>query len=115
MAACKDYRVSGRSKKTKKNVVIAVFLKIETRLKVLYVRLKGIPEGDLKAFIYKAFRGSNKGTENHLLFLYNLTIYITSKVKIAVPIITSNYFNIFNSSHFLLNSFINSSLSKGEI
>ena len=29
----KDYRVSGRSKKTKKNVVIADFSKIEVRLK----------------------------------------------------------------------------------
>lgn len=49
MASCKVYRVSGRSKKAKKNVVIADFSKIETRLKVLYVRLKGIPEGGLKA------------------------------------------------------------------
>jgi len=49
MVSCKGYRVSGRSKKAKKDVVIAVFLKIETRLKVLYVRLKGIPEGGLKA------------------------------------------------------------------
>jgi hypothetical protein len=44
MASCKGYRVLKRSKKAKKNVVIAVFSKIETRLKVLYVRLKGIPE-----------------------------------------------------------------------
>ena len=49
MASCKGYRVSGRSKKAKKNVVITVFSKIETRLKVLYMRLKGIPEGGLKA------------------------------------------------------------------
>ena len=49
MASCKGYRVSGRSKKAKKNVVITDFSKIETRLKVLYVRLKGIPEGGLKA------------------------------------------------------------------
>jgi len=49
MASCKGYRVSGRPKKAKKDVVIADFLKIETRLKVLYVRLKGIPEGGLKA------------------------------------------------------------------
>jgi len=49
MASCKGYRVSGKSKKAKKNVVIANFSKIETRLKALYVRLKGIPEGGLKA------------------------------------------------------------------
>ena len=49
MASCKGYRVLKRLKKAKKNVVIAVFSKIETRLKVLYVRLKGIPEGGLKA------------------------------------------------------------------
>ena len=34
-----------RSKKAKKNVVIADFSKIEARLKALYVRKKGIPEG----------------------------------------------------------------------
>jgi len=45
MASCKGYRVLERSKKAKKNVVIAGFSKIETRLKALYVRLKGIPEG----------------------------------------------------------------------
>ena len=49
MASCKGYRILQRSKKVKKNVVIAVFLKIKTRLKVLYVRLKGIPEGGMKA------------------------------------------------------------------
>ena len=65
MASCKGYRVLIRSKKIKKNVVIAVFSKVETRLKVLYVHLKGITEGGLKAFIYKALRGGNKGTENH--------------------------------------------------
>ena len=48
MAIYKGYRVSERSKKTKKDVVLAIFFKIETRLKVLYVRLKGIPEGGLK-------------------------------------------------------------------
>ena len=48
MASCKGYRVSGRSKKTKKNVVIADFSKIDALLKTLYVRLKGIPEGGLK-------------------------------------------------------------------
>jgi hypothetical protein len=57
MASCKGYRVSGRSKKAKKDVVIAVFSIIETCLKVLYVRLKGIPEGCLKALQIKAFRG----------------------------------------------------------
>jgi len=41
MASCKGYRLSGRSKKVKKNVLIAVFSKIETRL-------KGIPERGLK-------------------------------------------------------------------
>jgi hypothetical protein len=49
MASCKGYRVLKRSKKAKKNVVIAVFSKIDVLLKVLYVRLKGIPEGGLKA------------------------------------------------------------------
>jgi hypothetical protein len=49
MASCKGYGVSERSKKAKKNVVIAVFSKIKARLKALYVRLKGIPEGGLKA------------------------------------------------------------------
>jgi len=49
MASCKGYRVSGRSKKDKKNVVITVFSKIGTRLKALYMRKKGIPEGGLKA------------------------------------------------------------------
>jgi len=38
MASCKGYMVSGKSKKAKKDVVIAVFLKIEARLKALYVR-----------------------------------------------------------------------------
>jgi len=36
-------------KMAKKNIEFAVFSKIETRLKALYVRLKGIPEGGLKA------------------------------------------------------------------
>jgi len=38
VASCKVYRISGRSKKTKKNVVITDFSKIEARLKALYVR-----------------------------------------------------------------------------
>jgi len=49
MAYCKGYRVSGKPKKAKKNVVIAVFSKIDALKKALYVRLKGIPEGGLKA------------------------------------------------------------------
>jgi len=57
IAIYKGFRVSERSKKAKKDVVIAVFSKIEARLKVLYVRLKGIPEGGLKAFKTKGFRG----------------------------------------------------------
>ena len=57
MAIYKGYRVSGRSKKAKKDVVIANFSKIETRLKVLYVRLKGIPEGGLKPLQIKGFKG----------------------------------------------------------
>ena len=48
VAIYKGYRVSGRSKKAKKNVVIAVFLKIEARLKALSVRFWGIPEGGIK-------------------------------------------------------------------
>jgi len=47
MASCKGYRVSGKPKKAKKNIVFTDFSKIETRLKALYVRLKGIPEGGL--------------------------------------------------------------------
>jgi hypothetical protein len=46
------------SKKAKKNVLITVFLKIEVRLKTLSVRFKGIPEGGLKAFQIKGFKGS---------------------------------------------------------
>jgi len=45
-------------KKAKKNVVIAVFFKIEVRFKALSVRLKGIPEGGLKPFQIKGFKGS---------------------------------------------------------
>ena len=41
MASCKGYRVSGKSKKAKKNVVITDFSKIKARLKALYVRLNG--------------------------------------------------------------------------
>ena len=52
MVIYKGYRVSGKSKKAKKNVVIAVFSKIDARL-------KGISEGGLKALQIKAFRGSN--------------------------------------------------------
>jgi len=49
VASCKGYRVLRRSKKAKKNVLIADFLKIEVRLKVLSVRFWGIPEWGLKA------------------------------------------------------------------
>jgi len=61
MASYKGYRVSGKSKKTKKNVVIAVFSKIEARLKALYVRFWGITEGGLKALQTKGFRADKKG------------------------------------------------------
>jgi len=37
-------------------VVIADFSKIEVRLKALYVRFWGIPEGGLKALQIKGFR-----------------------------------------------------------
>jgi len=57
VASCKGYRVLVRSKKAKKNIVIANFSKIETHLKALYVRLKGIPEGGLKALQIKGFKG----------------------------------------------------------
>ena len=56
MAIYKGFRVSERSKKAKKDVVIADFSKIEKRKKALYVRLKGIPEGGLKAFKTKGYR-----------------------------------------------------------
>lgn len=56
MAIYKGFRVSERSKKAKKDVAIADFSKIETRKKALYARLKGIPEGGLKAFKTKGFR-----------------------------------------------------------
>jgi len=49
MAIYKGSGVSGRSKKAKKNVVIADFSKIDALLKALSVRLKVIPEGGLKA------------------------------------------------------------------
>jgi len=48
MAIYKGYRVLKRSKKAKKNVVIADFSKIEVRLKALSVRFLGISEGGLK-------------------------------------------------------------------
>jgi len=38
-------------------VVIADFSKIEARLKALYVRFWGIPEGGLKPLQTKAFKG----------------------------------------------------------
>ncbi len=64
MASCKGYRVLKRLKKAKKNVVIAVFSKIETRLKVLYVRLKGIPEEGRKPCKQRVLRGGQIGAEN---------------------------------------------------
>ena len=60
VAIYKGYRVLKRSKKAKKDVVIADFSKIETRLKVLYVRKKGIPEGVLKPLQIKGFKGGGK-------------------------------------------------------
>ena len=57
MASCKGYRVSGKPKKAKKNIEFADFSKIKTHLKALYVRLKGISEGGLKALQIKAFEG----------------------------------------------------------
>ena len=56
IAIYKGFRVSERSKKAKKDVVIADFSKIGGLKKALYVRLKGIPEGGLKAFKIKSFR-----------------------------------------------------------
>ncbi len=56
MAIYKGFRVSERSKKVKKDVVIVDFSKIETRKKALLVRFWGIPEGGLKAFETKGFR-----------------------------------------------------------
>lgn len=75
MASCKGYRVLKRLKKAKKNVVIADFSKIETCLKVLYVRLKGIPEGGLKALQIKGFRGQiiKMGCVPIYTYLYLLT------------------------------------------
>jgi len=49
MAIYKAFRILGKSKKAKKNVVITVFLKIEAHLRALYVHFWGIPEGSLKA------------------------------------------------------------------
>jgi hypothetical protein len=49
VAIYKGYRVSGRLKKAKKNVVIPDFSKIEMRLKALSVQFWGIPEGGLQS------------------------------------------------------------------
>jgi len=49
VAIYKGYRVSERSKKAKKNVIIALFLKIKVRLKALYMRFWGIPVGARRA------------------------------------------------------------------
>ena len=57
MAIYKGLVISEEQKYPKNRVVIADFSKIETRKKALYVRLKGIPEGGLKPFKTKGFRG----------------------------------------------------------
>ncbi len=57
MAIYKGLVISEEQKYPKNRVAIADFSKIETRKKALYVRLKGIPEGDLKAFKTRGFRG----------------------------------------------------------
>ena len=41
-------------------VVIADFSKIEVRLKALYVRFWGMPEGGLKALQIKTFKGGKQ-------------------------------------------------------
>ena len=69
MASCKGYRASGRSKKAKKNAVITNFLKIETRLKVPYMRLKGIPEGGRKPCKQRVLEGAIKEQKTFPLFL----------------------------------------------
>lgn len=59
-------------------VVIAVFSKIETQKKVLYVRLKGIPEGGLKPLQIKGFRGQIIKIGAHPIFsiIINLTNHV---------------------------------------
>ena len=56
MAIYKGLVISEEQKYPKNRVVIADFSKIETQKKALYVRLKGIPEGGMKAFRTKGFR-----------------------------------------------------------
>jgi len=55
MAIYMGFRISGRQKYPKIRVVIADFSRIEARLKALYVRFWGIPEGCLKAFKIKGY------------------------------------------------------------
>jgi len=58
-------------------VVIANFSKIEARLKALSVRLKGIPEGDLKALKTKGFRwaiNSNCRNSQNPYSIYQITL-----------------------------------------
>ena len=62
MAICKGFMISGRQKYPKNRVVNCHFAKIEARLKALYVRLKGIPEGGLKALKTKGYL-SLRGTK----------------------------------------------------
>jgi len=49
VAIYKGHMVSERVKKAKKRAVIPLFSKIKARLKALYVRFWGMPEGSLKA------------------------------------------------------------------
>ena len=57
MAIYKGLVISEKQKYPKITVVIADFLNFRARLKVLYVRFWGIPEGGLKPFVLKGFRG----------------------------------------------------------
>jgi hypothetical protein len=58
-------------------VVITGFSKIESRLKALYVRLKGISEGGLKALKTKGFRwaiNSNCRNSQNPYNIYQITL-----------------------------------------
>ena len=55
-------------KKAKNGGIIVDFSKIEARLKALYVRYKGIPEGGSESLINKGFQGAAKAKE--LIFIY---------------------------------------------
>ena len=92
MASCKVYRVLKRLKKAKKNVIIADFSKIETRLKVLYMRLKGIPKGGLKALQIKGFKGTNKNKEpSDYVKINNSLVFATNQGKMGRVSIYSIY------------------------